>query len=167
MTKAFRYPSSFSSYCQASPSGNFSTTRHGMGSMKCASPICCKFVYIAREGAPQLQTEQRQRRKHSDQISACHSTKRQTAHIQLRFSELSGTFTHKTTVTLTDSEKPLQLSALLAYSHGSFTARAPWPFYKPLFTLPFGTPISLNRNGFVRPILEESARNHTRHCLNS
>src|ERR1700746_873579 len=34
-----RYPSSFNSYCQASPSGNFFTARHGMGSMKCASLI--------------------------------------------------------------------------------------------------------------------------------
>ena len=34
-----RYLSSFNSYCQVSPSGNFFTARHGIGSMKCASLI--------------------------------------------------------------------------------------------------------------------------------
>src|ERR1700751_2590274 len=34
-----RNPSSFNSYSQALPSGNFFTARHGIGSMKCASVI--------------------------------------------------------------------------------------------------------------------------------
>ena len=38
-TAKARYPSSFNSYCHASPSGNFFTARHGMGSMKYGSVI--------------------------------------------------------------------------------------------------------------------------------
>ena len=41
-----RYPSSFSSYTQASPSGNFFAARHGMGSMKGASLIVVSLLTL-------------------------------------------------------------------------------------------------------------------------
>ena len=58
-----RYPSSFSSYCQASPSGNFFTARHGMGSMKCASDIVVSNFT--------LPCSQRQRHSNVQKIDEC------------------------------------------------------------------------------------------------